>query len=237
MWAIRQHAFGGPEELRHERVPDPEPARGQVRIRVESAGVHLLDTSIRRGEPGPLPPPDLPMTPGREVAGIVGAVGSDVDPAWIGRRVVAHLGFASGGYAELAVAPATSLQRVADGLDVDAAVAMIGTGRTTMLILDLAAPSADDVMLVTAAAGGIGSLLVQAGRDAGATVVAAAGGAHKAALALSLGASVAVDYDRPGWVDEVRTALGHAPVTPCTTASVAPPARPRSGCSAAAGAS
>jgi NADPH2:quinone reductase len=213
MWAIRQHAFGGPEELQLERVPDPEPARGQVRIRVESAGVHLLDTSIRRGEPGPLPPPDLPMTPGREVAGIVGAVGSDVEPAWIGRRVVAHLGFASGGYAELAVAPATSLQRVADGLDADAAVAMIGTGRTTMLIIDLAAPSADDVMLVTAAAGGIGSLLVQAGRNAGATVVAAAGGAHKAALALSLGASVAVDYDRPGWVDQVRIALGRAPVT------------------------
>ena len=213
MWAIRQHAFGGPEELLFEQVADPEPADGQVRLRVESAGVHLVDTSIRRGEPGPYPRPDLPMTPGREVAGVIDAVGAQVDRAWVGRRVVAHLGPASGGYAELAVTTASSLHPVPDGLDADAAVAMIGTGRTTMLILDLAAPTPGDVMVVTAAAGGIGTLLVQAGRNAGATVVAAAGGPRKVALARELGAEIAVDYDRAGWADEVRTALAGTPVT------------------------
>jgi NADPH2:quinone reductase len=213
MWAIRQHAFGGPEELRFEEVPDPEPTQGQVRVRVESAGVHLVDTAIRRGEPGPFPPPDLPMTPGREVAGVVDAVGSNADPAWVGRRVVAHLGLASGGYAELAVTAMSSPHIIPDGLEADAAVAMIGTGRTTMLILDLAAPARGEVVLVTAAAGGIGTLLVQAGRNAGATVVAAAGGSRKAALARELGATLAVDYNRAGWADEIRAALGGTPVT------------------------
>jgi NADPH2:quinone reductase len=213
MRAVRQHAFGAPEELRLEEVPDPLPGDGQVRIRVESAGVHLVDTAIRRGEPGPFPPPDLPMTPGREAAGVVDGLGAGVDATWLGRRVVAHLGMASGGYAELAVAPVAALQVVPDGLDADAAVAMIGTGRTTMAILDLAAPEPNGVMVVTAAAGGIGTLLVQAGRNAGATVVAAAGGARKAAVARELGAAIAVDYDQPGWADEVRGALGERPVT------------------------
>jgi NADPH:quinone reductase len=213
MWAIRQHAFGGPDELRFEEVPDPAPDAGQVRIRVESAGVHLVDTTIRRGEPGPFPQPDLPMTPGREVAGSVDAVGPGVDAVWLGSRVVAHLGVTSGGYAELAVAGVGSLQLIPDPLDADAAVAMIGTGRTTMAILDLAEPTAADVVLVTAAAGGIGALLVQAGRNAGATVVAVAGGDRKLAIARQLGASLAYDYDRPRWADEVRAGLGERPLT------------------------
>src|SRR5687767_14106764 len=123
MWAIRQHRFGAAEELRYEEVPDPTPGAGQVRIRVESAGVHVVDTSIRRSEPGAFPPPDLPMIPGREVAGVIDAVGRGVDSARTGQRVVAHLGAASGGYAELAIAEVTSLQPVADSLDADAAVA------------------------------------------------------------------------------------------------------------------
>jgi NADPH2:quinone reductase len=213
MWAIRQHEFGGPEELRVEEVADPHPGEGQVRIRVHSAGVHLVDTTIRRGEPGPFPPPDLPMTPGREVAGIVDAVGPGQDGAWSGRRVVAHLGPASGGYAELALAPAGSLQPVADDLTADAAVAMIGTGRTAMAILDLAEPVHGDVILVTAAAGGLGTLLVQAGRNAGAMVAGVAGADRKLALVRRLGAAVAVDYNQPGWSEEVRTALAARPVT------------------------
>ena len=83
--------------------PTFNPAAGQVRIAVEASGVHLMDTSIRRGEPGPLPPPELPTVPGREVAGVVDLVGPDVDEAWVGCRVVAHLGPVPGGYAEQAV--------------------------------------------------------------------------------------------------------------------------------------
>ena len=75
MHAIRLHAFGPPENLVLDELPDLEPGAGEVRIAVEASGVHLLDTTIRRGEPGPLPPPELPTVPGREVAGVVDARG------------------------------------------------------------------------------------------------------------------------------------------------------------------
>ncbi|WUH98793.1 zinc-binding dehydrogenase [Spirillospora sp. NBC_00431] len=213
MRAIRQHAFGGPEELRLEDVPDPHPTGAEVRIRVESAGVHLLDTVIREGRGGPRVAARLPMTPGREVAGVVDEVGPDGDAGLAGRRVVADLGLASGGYAELAVAPAEAVHLLPDGVDADSAVAMVGTGRTTMAILELAAPAADDVVLVTAAAGGIGTLLIQAARAAGATVVGVAGGPGKVALVRRLGADHAVDYGRPGWPDTVRETLAGRAVT------------------------
>jgi NADPH2:quinone reductase len=214
MQAIRQHAFGGPRELRLESVPDPHPADGQVRIRVESAGVHLIDTLIRQGKAGGSQPiPRLPMTPGREVAGVIDQVARDVDEQLLGRRVVAELGAASGGYAELALARVESLHVLPAGLGADQAVTMIGTGRTTMAILEVAAPTTDDLVVVTAAAGGIGTLLVQAVGAAGATVVGVAGGRQKVALVRELGAAAAIDYSQPGWPGAVRAALDRRPVT------------------------
>jgi NADPH2:quinone reductase len=213
MRAIRQHAFGGPQELRLEQVPDPHPAAGQVRIRVESAGVHLLDTVIRRGEAGPRAMPTLPMTPGREVAGAIDEIGPGVAEGWLGCFVVADLGLASGGYAELALASPESVHDVPKPLDADQAVAMLGTGRTTLAILELAAPRAEDVVVITAAAGGIGTLLTQAVRAAGATVIGAAGGQQKLSVVKDLGAAITVDYLQPQWTDTVRGALGDRPVT------------------------
>jgi NADPH2:quinone reductase len=191
--AVVLREFGPAENLRLEEVEDPQPGPGQVRIAVSVSGVHFIDTKLREGGPmGLLPQPELPTIPGREVAGVVDAVGAGVDDDWVGRRVVAHLGPASRGYASLAVREVDALHVLSDGLADDAAVAMIGTGRTTMAILDTAAITADDTVLVTAAAGGIGTLLVQAARNAGARVIAAAG-AGKAA----------VDYSRPGWADDL----------------------------------
>jgi len=213
MRAIRQHAFGGPHELRLEQVADLHPASGQVRIRVESAGVHLLDTVIRRGEAGPRAMPTLPMTPGREAAGVIDEIGPNVAERWLGRFVVADLGLASGGYAELALAPLESLHDVPPELDADQAVAMIGTGRTTMAILELAAPRAEDVVVITAAAGGIGALLIQAARGVGATVIGAAGGQQKVQVVKDLGATNAVDYLQPQWADTLRGTLGDRQVT------------------------
>jgi len=214
MHAIRLHAFGPAENLLYEEVEDPHPGLGQVRIAVAAAGIHLIDARIRSGvRMGPLPLPDLPAIPGREVAGNVDAIGPDVNGRWLGARVVAHLGMASAGYAELALAPVTSLHRLPAYVADDAAVAMIGTGRTTMAILDLARPTADDVVLVMAAAGGIGTLLVQAARESGATIAGVAGGPSKVELVKELGADVAVDYTQPGWLDEVRDGLGGRPVS------------------------
>lgn len=214
MRAIRQHAFGGPEELRLEEVPNPHPGAGEVRVRVASAGVHLIDAAIRRGErTGPFPPPQLPMTPGREVAGIVDEVGDTVDTTWVGRRVVADLGAASGGYAELALAPADVLHEVPRGLADDAAVAMVGTGRTAMSVLEVAAATSADVVLVTAAASGIGTILVQALRSIGATVIGVARGCAKVSVIERLGAAAAIDYGVPGWEDRTRSSVDGRAIT------------------------
>jgi NADPH2:quinone reductase len=214
MRAIRQHRFGGPEVLRLEELPDLSPGTGQVRVAVAAAGVHLLDTTIRAGTAGgPFPLPDLPMTPGREVAGVVDDVGAGVDHTWLGRPVTAHLGAASGGYATQTLVAVEALIPLAEGTDPAAAVAMVGTGRTALGILDEARLGASDLVVVTAAAGGLGTLLVQAAADAGATVVGTAGGPDKVALVESLGADVAVDHRQPAWSDEVRARLDGSAAT------------------------
>jgi NADPH2:quinone reductase len=208
MHAIRLTELGPAENLRYEQVDDPVPAAGQVRIAVAAAGVHLIDTVLRRGDPGPWPTAALPTIPGREVAGTVDDVGADVDRSWIGRRVVAHLGAAGAGYAELAVAPVESLHTVPAGSTDAEAVAMIGTGRTTVAILDLARIVAGDTVVVTSAAGGIGTLAVQAARHARARTVALVGGPGKVGQARSNGADVVADVLEPGWPEDVASALG-----------------------------
>jgi NADPH2:quinone reductase len=211
--AIRLHEFGPPENLRLEEVDDPEPGPEQVRIAVAAAGVHFVDTAIRAGREGWMPLPELPVIPGREVAGVVDRLGPGADPRWLGRRVVAHLGTGGGGYAELAVRDAAALHAIPDGLAESQAVAMIGTGRTALAILEVAGITAQDVVIVTGAAGGLGVLLVQAGAAAGALVVALAGGERKVELARRLGARIAIDDRAPDWPDAVREALGGRPPT------------------------
>jgi NADPH2:quinone reductase len=197
MRAVRLHQFGPAENLVLDEVPDPWPGSDQVRIRVRAAGVHVLDTVIRSGASGGLfPLPELPTIPGREVAG-----------------VVAHLGQASGGYAQLAVASRSALHTIPDGLDDAEAVAMIGTGRTAFAILEAAAITAADVVLVTGASGGLGVLLVQLAHHAGATVVGVAGGPRKVAIVAQQGADLAVDYSDDGWGEEVRRRLGEREVS------------------------
>lgn len=209
MDAIRLHAFGPPENLLHEQVDDPLPGPGQVRIAVAAAGVHLLDTALRAGLQGPLSEPvALPTIPGREVAGRVEALGEGIDDRWLDRRVVAHLGFVPGGYAELAVTDVGRLHEIPGNLDPARAVAMIGTGRTTLGIVRFAELGPRSVAVVPAAAGGIGTLLVQYAKRTGATVIGLAGGPEKTALVRANGADLAVDYREPGWAEKVRAHLG-----------------------------
>lgn len=214
MHAIRQYEFGGPEVLRWEESADPVARPGQVRVRVEAAGVHLLDTGIRRGETGgPFPLPELPMTPGREVAGVVDAVGEGVDAGWIGKRAVAHLGQASGGYAQFAVREVDAVHELPEHVDAAQAVAMIGTGRTTLAILEAAPIAPTDVVVVPAAAGGIGALLVQAALTADALVVGLAGGPAKVDQVRALGAQIALDYTEPGWEGRLAEDTADLPPT------------------------
>lgn len=207
MRAVRHHIFGPASVLQLEELSDPEPGPGRLRIAVEAAGVHLLDTSIRAGVSVPTSPlPDLPMVPGREVAGRVDRVGQGVASEWLGRHVVAHLGpGASGGYAELVVVDAGRVHEVPAGLDSPTAVAAIGTGRTAAGVLDHAAIGSDDVVVVTSAAGGMGTLLLQGARNAGARTVGLASG-PKLATARRYGADTAIDYRDPGWAAALREA-------------------------------
>ena len=207
MHAIRLHVFGPPDNLILDDLSDLEPEHGEVRIAVAASGVHLLDTTIRRGEPGPLPPPELPTVPGREVAGVVDAVGPDTEPDWLGKRVVAHLGPVPGGYAEQAVTAPDKLFEVPDHVSFPDAVAAVGTGRTALGVVELEPATADDVVLVPSAAGGLGWLLAHSALAAGATVVAAARGDRTEALA-GLGAHLVVDYAEPGWDEKVRAETG-----------------------------
>ncbi|MCX4828463.1 zinc-binding dehydrogenase [Streptomyces sp. NBC_01016] len=208
MHAIRLHAFGPAENLTYEKVEDPEPGPGQVRIAVEAAGVHLIDTAFRSGVQGPLPAlPELPTIPGREVAGTVESLGPDTDPAWLGKKVVAHLGMVPGGYAELAVTDADRLHELPAALDPAGAVAMIGTGRTALGILNFTTVTPDTVALVPAAAGGIGTLLVQYVKHAGGTVIGLAGGPAKTAAVEANSADLALDYNDPNWPDKAREFL------------------------------
>ncbi|MFI1227042.1 MULTISPECIES: zinc-binding dehydrogenase [unclassified Streptomyces] len=208
MHAVRLHAFGPAENLVLEQTEDPVPGPGQVRIAVAAAGVHLLDTALREGERGPYPAPvELPTIPGREVAGTVESLGEGVDTGWLGRRVVVHIGTAPGGYAELTVAGADRLHEIPEGLDAAGAVAMIGTGRTALGILGSTPLGPDSVVVVTAAAGGIGTLVVQYAKNAGATVIALAGGPAKVARTEADGADLALDYTRPDWPGRARAFL------------------------------
>lgn len=145
------------------------------------------------------------MTPGREVAGVVDELGEGVDDAWRGAKVVAHLGpGSSGGYAELAVADEKQLYLRPDGLESADAVAAIGTGRTSAAVLEAAQITSDDVVVVTSAAGGMGAILLQGIRNAGARAVGLAGSDAKLEIARGFGAQTAIDYRTDGWLERLR---------------------------------
>ncbi|RLP90322.1 zinc-binding dehydrogenase [Micromonospora sp. CV4] len=206
MRAIWLREFGGPEVLVPGPAPDPVPGPGQVLIDVAHANITFVETQQRSGRPGPFRVTP-PLIPGNGVGGVIAAVGPDVDPGLTGRRVVSATG-GSGGYAERAAVDASAPIEVPAGLPLDAAVALLADGRTATMLIDAVGVRPGDRVLVEAAAGGVGSLLVQLAGQAGARVIGVAGGAHKVGLLPGLGADLAVDYLVPGWADRVRDAVG-----------------------------
>lgn len=205
MRAVWVEELGGPEVLVATDRPDPVAGPGQALIEVAFANITFIETQLRAGT-GPFPM-QLPAIPGNGVGGTVGAVGSEADAALVSRRVISSLG-GSGGYAELAAVDAGGVVAVPESVELDHAVALLADGRTATMLIETAAVSPSDRVLVEAAGGGVGTLLVQLARAAGATVIAAAGGERKLALARELGADLAVDYRRPDWTDRVRAAGG-----------------------------
>ena len=209
MRAVVLSEFGAPSVLRLvEDWPDPKPGPGQVRVDVAYANITFVETQIRAGlPPSPAMAPTLPAVLGNGVGGVVGAVGAGVDPTLRGIRVVAGLA-GRGGYAQRCVVPADRLIRVPDALGIDAAVALLADGRTALALMDTADVRPGETVLVEAAAGGVGSLLVQLATHAGARVVALAGGPRKVGVARELGADIGVDYLEPDWPAVVKAQVG-----------------------------
>jgi len=204
MRVAKVERFGGPEVLMAAEMPDPVAGPGQVVVRVTAADVLSVETVVRRGEGGGYFPVKPPYVPGGAVAGQVISVANGVEPSWIGQRVVA--GMAGGGYAQQAIALVADLVPIPDGLGMDEAVALFHDGRTALGLLEATGAHAGESVLVTAAAGGLGILLVQRARSSGAHVVAA--GQAKLRLVRDLGAETVVDYSEPDWTSRVREATG-----------------------------
>jgi NADPH:quinone reductase len=208
MQAIVMREFGPPEVLVACEVPDPMPGPGEVVVDVSIVNITFVETQLRGGRPpNPAMAPRLPVIPGNGVGGVVGEVGAGVDRALAGTRVVTTTG-GSGAYAERVAVDASRLIGVPDGLDMAEAVALLADGRTAMLLVRDVKLEAVDTVLVEAAGGGVGSLLVQLAHSAGATVVAAGGDDRKLTLAREIGAAVTVNYLETGWPERVRAEIG-----------------------------
>jgi NADPH:quinone reductase len=208
MRAVVLRKFGPPWNLAVAEVREPAAGPGQALVDVHLANVTFVETQVRAGRPpSPAMAPDLPVILGNGVGGVVAAVGGEADPALVGRRVITTTG-GSGGYAERAVAGAAALIEVPEEVSLADAVALLADGRTAVGLVRAARLRDGDTVLVEAAAGGVGSLLVQLARNAGARVVAAAGGPRKVSLARELGAEIAVDYTAPDWASQVRAQVG-----------------------------
>ena len=201
MRAIQMTEFGGPEVLKLTELPRPEPGPEEVLIRVTRAGLNFADTHTRTNSY--VQKATLPLVPGGEVAGIREDTGE---------RVVALVG--TGGYAEYAAAPEERVFPIPSELDDGLALAMIVQGTTAWHLYRTSGRVAEgESVVVHAAAGGVGSLAVQLGHPLGAgRVIATASSEEKRALALELGADVAIDPAPEGLTERLIEANGGRPV-------------------------
>ena len=201
-WQI--HQLGEPRDaLRLAEIPDPEPAPGQVLVRVLGAAANFPDVLMCQGSYQIRPP--LPYTPGIELCGEVVTVGSGVTSVAVGDRVIGAPALPSGAYAELALMDAEAILPAPEGLDDAEAAAFFITYQTGWFGLHRRARlAAGETLLVQAAAGGVGSGAVQLGKAAGARVIGVVGGERKAEVARALGADVVVDRLSQDFVQVVK---------------------------------
>ncbi|MEW5957744.1 MAG: quinone oxidoreductase [Chloroflexota bacterium] len=199
MKAIRVHQVGGPEQLRYEDVPTPEPGEGEVRVKIEAAGINFIDIYHRTG----LYPLSLPFSPGLEAAGVVDAVGSGVTGFKAGDPVAYTSQL--GSYAEYNLAPADRLVPVPAGLDLSLAAAVMLQGMTAHYLAYSTYPlKAGETTLIHAAAGGVGLLLVQLAKKLGATVIGTVSTEEKAELARQAGADHVILYTQTDFEAETK---------------------------------
>lgn len=205
MRAIDPAEPGGPEVLTIVERPTPQPAQGEVLIRIAAAGVNRPDVLQRTG--GYPPPPGASSIPGLEISGEVVALGEGVDLHWLGQSVCALL--AGGGYAEYAAVPAGQCLPVPEALSMVEAAALPETLFTVWTNLFERGYAADgDTVLVHGGTSGIGTMAILLGRVFGLEVIVTVGNDAKARAALDLGAAHAINYRTEDFVERVADITG-----------------------------
>lgn len=202
MRAVTITAFGGPDTLTLTEVPDPEPGPGQVIVRVAATAVNRADLLQRQGRYPP--PPDAPEWPGLEASGTVIKTGPDVSGWQIGDQVCALL--SGGGYAEQVAVPEGQLLPIPNRTSlIDAAALPEATCTVWSNVFMLAGLRPAETLLVHGGAGGIGTMAVQLGHEAGARVAVTAGSAEKLSICADLGADILIDYREQDFVAEMMS--------------------------------
>lgn len=199
MKAVRIHQPGGLDALSYDDVALPEPGAGEVRIKISAIGLNFIDTYKRAG----IYKAPLPLILGEEAAGVVDAVGADVTDLKTGDRVTYCM--QTGAYAEYAVVPAWKVVTVNTGVSLEAAAAVMLQGLTAHYLACSTYPiNAGDTVLIHAAAGGTGALLVQIAKIRGARVIGTVSTAEKAAIAAAAGADEVINYVKQDFVVETK---------------------------------
>jgi NADPH2:quinone reductase len=203
MRAIRVHQYGGPEVLKWEEQPAPKPEAGQALVRLEAVGVNYIDIYHRTG----LYKNPLPFTLGLEGAGVVEAVGAGVSEVRVGERV-AYQGV-QGSYATHALVPAARLVSLPTGLDARTGAAAMLQGMTAHYLVHATYPlKPGETVLLHAAAGGVGLLLIQMAKRLGARVLGTVSTPEKARLAKEAGADEIIQYTTQDFEAEVKRLTG-----------------------------
>jgi NADPH:quinone reductase len=203
--AFRFDRYGGPEVLRFEEVEVGAPGRGEVRMRNMAVAVNYRDVLMRRGVHTVK---SFPSGIGLESAGVIDAVGPEVDGFAIGDRV-ACAGMPEGSYAELRIVPAARLIPLPAGIDERTAASMMIRGMTARSLLkDTYKVQPGDTIVIHAAAGGVGLIMCQWAKHLGATVIGTVSSDEKAAVARAHGCDHAIVYTREDFVERVREITG-----------------------------
>ncbi|WP_394834651.1 zinc-binding dehydrogenase [Pendulispora rubella] len=202
--------FGASDILTLVERPTPVPGIGELRVDVNVVGVGWLDTRIRAGQGPNVFRVAPPYVPGSAVGGTVAAVGDGVDQEWIGARVISRPsgGIYGGGYADTVIASPESTFRVPAGLDLSVATALMDDASTALAVFEKTPAIQGEYVLVAPGLGGLGHVLVQIARAAGATVIAAVRGAEKVAVARRLTPTV-VNYAERDWPEQVLALTKH----------------------------
>ena len=205
MKAVRCTAWGPPESLVVEDIAAPVAQAGEVLIDVHAASVNFPDVLIIQKKYQIQP--DLPFTPGTEIAGTVRALGEGVTNVAVGDRVIAFVGL--GGFAEQVAARADALIAIPPGIDDDVAASFsMAYGTSHHAVADRAQLKAGETMLVLGAAGGVGLAAVEIGKALGARVIAAASSEEKLAVCRARGADATIDYVREDLREAIKRETG-----------------------------